>query len=908
MKQLLWDKILSEIVPIRTWVCYTIKKRPRNLTAHTTLFPSVRYCGEFNNCPSVTFLVLRRFDTCAGWRNSLTEPGYLRPIADNVMKQLLTILCALTLSVTVFAQQPPAAAEPKKERLIRKVPAARTAQKIVIDGDLKDSAWASATSASDFYEWRPNYGVVEHATNRTEIKILYDNHGILIGGYCHMPKDSISSELIGRDRIGSNDYVGILFDTYNDKINGFGYYVTPLGEQYDAKYSSMGEDDSWNSVYETASKIIADGWTFEMRIPYAAIRFSSNNGLPQDWGLNITRNNRKEGKQYMWNPTDPTVGGNFFAQFGLWTNIEKIKPPVRLSFSPYLSTYANHYPFNQPGTKNVSTAINGGMDVKYGISQGFTLDMTLVPDFGQVQSDNQVLNLTPFEVRFNENRSFFTEGTELFSKGNLFYSRRIGGEPLHYGDVYNQMQVGENMIRNPTETRLINATKVSGRTSSKLGIGVFNAITNPQYATIETPGKETRKIETDPLTNYNIVVFDQALKRNSSVSIINTNVYRSGSDYDANVTAFLWDLYDKKNDWNLYGKLGTSQLVGYLPGGKTLSGYTHNLGIGKTGGRFNMNFSQDLADEKFNSNDMGYLPNNNFVDHYLWLGYKWIKPRAWYNRLNLNFNGNLSFRYKPWDYQNSRVNVNFNGQLKTLQFFGIYMNVLPLANDFYEARKSPFSDTFFKRPGRVQFGGWFESNYAKKLAGYVEFGITPKGKYDIQSYDVWSSLQYRFSKKFSVNGNINLGIAPVNMGFATNINDSVIIGLRKRYTVENVLSFKYNFNNKMGLTFRARHYWSEVEYNRFFSLGAQGALTEVPSISKNPNANANIFNIDMVYTWQFALGSFLNVVWKNSIQTYDQDLSGGYIKNAGNTLDANQLNSISLRVIYFLDYLSFKKQ
>jgi len=125
------------------------------------------------------------------------------------------------------------------------------------------------------------------------------------------------------------------------------------------------------------------------------------------------------------------------------------------------------------------------MDVKYGINQAFTLDMTLIPDFGQVQSDNQVLNLTPFEVKYNENRSFFTEGTELFGKGNLFYSRRIGGKPLHYYDVGNQLKPGETIARNPQGTRLINATKVSGRTSSGLGIGVFNAITNTQYATID---------------------------------------------------------------------------------------------------------------------------------------------------------------------------------------------------------------------------------------------------------------------------------------------------------------------------------------------------------------------------------------------------------------------------------------
>ena len=166
--------------------------------------------------------------------------------------------------------------------------------------------------------------------------------------------------------------------------------------------------------------------------------------------------------------------------------MQDIKPPIRLQFSPYLSTYLNHDGTAPPGVNKTTTSINGGMDVKYGINQAFTLDMTLIPDFGQVQSDNRVLNLTPFEQRFNENRTFFTEGTELFNKGNLFYSRRIGGEPVHYNEAGNICSQGEVIVKNPAQSKLINATKISGRTQKGLGIGVLNAITKPQYATVET--------------------------------------------------------------------------------------------------------------------------------------------------------------------------------------------------------------------------------------------------------------------------------------------------------------------------------------------------------------------------------------------------------------------------------------
>jgi hypothetical protein len=291
--------------------------------------------------------------------------------------------------------------------------AKRTTSSFKIDGKLDEAAWKETIPATGFVEWRPNFGAIEDETTKTEIYLLYDNTAIYIAGYCHeKSRDSVSKELVGRDKIGVSDYVGIIFDTYFDKINGVGFYVTPLGEQFDAKYSTtFGEDGSWNAVWDSEAEVVNDGWTFEMKIPYSALRFVSKEN--QTWGLNITRNRKKVGRQFMWNPVDPKVNG-FINQEGSWSGIEKIDAPIRLSLSPYFSTYLNHYPAKTAGVKDWTTSINGGMDVKYGISDAFTLDMTLIPDFGQVQSDNQVLNLSPFEVRYNENRSFFTEGTELF--------------------------------------------------------------------------------------------------------------------------------------------------------------------------------------------------------------------------------------------------------------------------------------------------------------------------------------------------------------------------------------------------------------------------------------------------------------------------------------------------------------
>lgn len=805
------------------------------------------------------------------------------------MKQFLTIIL-LTITTMSFA-------DPVKRQLT----AVRTKEKITIDGNLDDNAWKSAALATDFVQWRPSFGKVEE--NPTEIRILYDDAAIYIAGYCHeKSRDSITTELVGRDMVGSNDFVGVLFDTYNDKINGFGYYVTPLGEQYDAKYSSQGEDGSWNSVYYTAAKIVNDGWTFEMKIPYSAIRFSSKDN--QSWGMNITRRRKKSGQQFMWNPTDPTING-LFNQAGQLTNITQIKPPVRLSFSPYLSTYANHDPLSA-STNSWSSAVNGGMDVKYGINQSMTLDLTLIPDFGQVQSDNRVLNLTPYEVKYNEYRTFFTEGTDLFSKGNLFYSRRIGGEPLHSAGEFTSGK--DSVLKEPVSTKLINAAKISGRTSSGFGIGVLNAVTATTYATIADSAKAERRVEISPLTNYNILVLDQALKHNSSVSLVNTNVLRSGSDYDANVTAALWDIYDKNVNYNFWGKVGYSQLVGYLPGKKNLNGYTHNVSFGKMKGNFNWSINEELADDKYQQNDLGYLTNNNFFNHYTWIGYKLLKPKAFYQNLYFNLNAGYNQRFTPRTFQNFWANTNVNGTLKNLWQGGVSFNYNGSENDFYEARQQGL---VFKRPYNFNTGIWLNSNYAKKYAASINLYYTYSPEYNGKTVSIYYSEQYRFNDHLTLKNELNVDRQSNAVGYATKYNGNSIFGLRDRKTIENIFNIKYNFSNKMGLTFRARHYWSNVKYNQYMELKdglskLQDNVASQPGF-KNPNYNVNFFNIDMVYTWQFAQGSFINIVWKDAASTLDNNVDPGYFKNFSNSVAEPQFNSLSLRIIYYLDYLSLKK-
>ena len=793
----------------------------------------------------------------------------------------------------------------------KQIAARRTSATIKLDGLLEDAAWKEAPAALGYTEFRPTPFKQEDSSSRTEVYMLYSDEGIYLGGYCHeKTKDSISTEITGRDGFGNNDFIGFIFDTYNDKINGFEYFITPLGIQMDSKMSpnqnGNSEDFSWNAVWKSSAVIHNDGWSFEIFLPFSAIRFSKKD--IQDWGLNITRRRQKTGQQYTWNPIDPNVNG-FLTQEGTWAGLENIKPPLRLQFSPYFSTYANHYPSNTAGKSTWTSSVNGGMDVKYGISQAITLDMTLIPDFGQVKSDNTVLNLTPFEVKYNENRSFFTEGTELFNKGNLFYSRRVGGRPLHYYDVYNNLGPDEKLISNPGETKLINATKISGRFQNGLGIGIFNAVTPTTYAVIENDNKVQRKIETSPLTNYNIIVLDQTLKHNSSISFINTSVLRSGKDYDANVTAALFDFNDKSNTWNLGGKVGTSNLTNYLPDGKTQTGYTGNVYFGKTSGHFNFNVSETFTDSKYQINDLGYFTINNFSETNLWMGYSWTKPRDWYNQLRFNFNTSYSRRLKPSVYQNANFNINMNGQLKNLWWAGFFIGYEPSGNDFYEPHTE---GRFFKGWNSFFVGGFTETNNAKKYQLSAELFYVARSYFSGKKYQLNLSHRYRFNDKFSLRYGITLEPQKENVGFTDFMGNDIIFGKRNISTIENSFTIKYNFNKKMGLTTDIRHYWSQVDYRdpaqNFFKLLPDGKLEHTTSYTGDANQNYNAFNVDATFTWEFAPGSFINLVWKNSnpVDNFNRITKDGYFKNLGNTLDQAHNNNISFKILYFLDYLQLK--
>ena len=785
--------------------------------------------------------------------------------------------------------------------------AIRIHQTIVIDGVLSEDVWKEGNVATDFIALEPIPG--EKALHQTEVRIFYDDEAIYIGAYLKdVSKDSVLRELTERDQIGNSDWFGFVVDTYRDNINGFEFIVTAAGVQFDAKLSDFGEDSDWNAVWYSETTITDIGWYCEMKIPYSAIRFPKQE--IQDWNINLVRNIRRIRQKVFWNEIDPKVNG-FLTQSGRMSGVEDIVSPFRLSITPYLAFGYQNNQNNEPGSQNIKS-ISGGMDLKYGINDAFTLDLTLIPDFSQVQSDNTILNLSQFEVRYDENRQFFTEGTELFNKADLIYFRRVGGRPLLYYEVEDGLDSSETIVENPDRQQLINAVKVSGRNKSGLGIGVFNGITKNTYATITSSEGGEYQILTDPLTNYNAFVLDQNLKNNSYVSFINTNVTRDGGFYDANVLGTQFSFMDRNNVYGIQGSGSWSKLYGATVENPISNdeGFTFDLALGKVSGNFNYSIFSEVISEYYDRNDMGYNTITNIVNSGIDLSYNIYDPFGSYNRGSTYLGIFYSNLYNSGAFSDFSIYNEAFLMTKSFNAYGYNIYLEPVKNhDYWETR---VVDRYYLQPENYKFGAWYSTDYRKVFA------------FDINaSYRTFNSDRRRITLAFFPRVRVNdklsfiLEIENYNfkndIGWADETTDDIILGKRDQNTLETTLNIKYTFTNKMGLNFRLRHYWSIVEYIDYYALQLDGTLAPTDYSNLNSdgidqnNINFNIFNIDMVYRWVFSPGSEINFIWKNIIQSNVLNTKVNYFQNLENTLQQEQINSFTIKVLYYLDYLWVKQ-
>lgn len=586
---------------------------------------------------------------------------------------------------------------------------------ISLDGNLDETVWAKAPIATGFTQRFPIDG--GNPSQKTEARILYTDTYIFVGIMAFETSiDSVTSLLFRRDGSEVSDWVYVSFDSYNDKRTAFTFAVNPKGVQKDILYfDDVGEDVLWDAVWQAASQINKNGWSVEMKIPLSQLRFSSKNGT-QNWGINFQRRIARTNEIDYWAPTSQKESGAV-SRFGRLMGISNLTEPRRLEIAPYLSTKLTREPnldANNPYYKSNAIEPGLGGDIKYGITSDLTLTATINPDFGQVEADPATINLSAFEIFFQERRPFFLEGNDIFSFGNTrsfnsvgnpltFYSRRIGRSPQGSLSGYNSYQ--NSAIFNadslqsvyqdqPDQTRITAAAKLSGKTKTGWSIGVLDAYTLEETAnytinqgSVLGASKGTYAVE--PTTNYLVSRVKKDINEGNSVvggffSAVNRNISDTYFENYLRNSAYIVGT-DFEHNWNareyvVSGTFSLSQINGSIetisaaqkapqrhyqrPDSKKLSvdatktslgGFSTELSVQKTSGdHFTGSLTYSEVSPGYETNDLGFQNRADYRAIALAFQYQETAPKR------VQFYELWSYHLHGWNYDGDRLWQNYN--------------------------------------------------------------------------------------------------------------------------------------------------------------------------------------------------------------------------------------------------------
>ncbi len=559
------------------------------------------------------------------------------------MRRVLVALLAVPSILAAQNQKPPAADTATR----RVVQAARRNGFVAIDGKLDEAAWAAATPTSGFVQSYPKPGAP--APDPTEVRILYDDQALYVGVRMHdSHPDSIAAQLARRDASGIfSDWVHVIIDSYHDRRTSFRFTVNPKGVKKDVYTSNDGQEDlNWDAVWDVATQIDSGGWTAEYRIPLSQLRFGSSSARERIWGFQVQRDIARRQERDTWSPWKPQDPG-FVSRFGDLVGLMNVPTPSRLEVMPYVSARATRAPGSaaNPFYSRTDLKPSAGGDLRYGLPAGLTLTATVNPDFGQVEVDPSVVNLSAFETFFPEKRPFFLEGSDVFSFGQVtthndfgsqqyFYSRRIGRQPqlfpgasnLAYADV-------------PDQTTILGAAKITGKVGPWT-LGVIDGVTPEERADVKlTDGTRTTS-PVEPFTNYfagrarrdfrnggSVIggmitstvrdvsdkVFTDVLRRNSSFggidfehSMQNRAWVASGFLAGSRVTGSTGAIAATQLNSTHYYQRPQADYIEFDPNRTSLDGHIGELAIARNGSLFG-SLAYKEASPGLELNDMGFI-------------------------------------------------------------------------------------------------------------------------------------------------------------------------------------------------------------------------------------------------------------------------------------------------------------
>ncbi|MBI4553535.1 MAG: carbohydrate binding family 9 domain-containing protein [Candidatus Latescibacteria bacterium] len=759
-----------------------------------------------------------------------------------------------------------------------------------IDGVLDDEVWQHAPVSGGFTQVEPIEGAAP--TESTTVQVVYDDEAIYVGItlYDHEP-DKITARLARRDQWAEADLVNVYFDPYLDHQTGYLFAINAAGSLQDSYlYNDTWRDGTWDGVWEARATIHERGWSAEYKIPYHILRFS-----PKDdyvWGFQVTRYMSRKQEWTQWVLKRRSDNG-WVSRFGHLEGIRGIKPPTSLEVLPYTVARSTFRPAPKSVTdpKGREFFSNLGGDLRYGITSNVSLNATFNPDFGQVDADPAVLNLSVFETFFEERRPFFVEGGQTFrTPFQLFYSRRIGRRP-----GYLSTPSGSSTIERPDNTTILSAAKITGKTAHKTTFGMLDAITSSEDATILQNGvRQTARIE--PLTNYWVGRVQQdILSGNSTVGLLMTAVNRkdAASAYTGGVD---WNLKWHNNTYAASGQIAGSQ-VGHLTYQR---GYASQARFSKQGGWLLGEVYFDALSPGFNANDLGFIRRVNRMNTSAWLGMQ--KTRPWGPFLRNQFNVN---KWDSWNYARVHLQdeLNFNTwhQLKSFWWMGGGLTRRFESLDDLDTRGGPP----IVNPAGVSFFAEIESNYSKPISGWIFTNLSSDAG-GSRYRSIGPGLTIRPSARIELRIRPNYSWNFDNAQWVTNVQSGgqthYVYGELNSKVLDFTTRADVLFTRDISLQLYLQPFVAVGDYKNFKELARPSSYEFTPysGLDFNPDFNSRSLRSNLVFRWEYRPGSTLFLVWSQSRSAFSNDPTFRF-QNLGRSFKDDGPNVFMLKVNYFLN-------
>lgn len=788
-------------------------------------------------------------------------------------------------------------------------------QKIVgdpprIDGLVDDASWNMVEWSGDFTQTQPDHGA--DPSQETAIKILYDDEHLYVAirAYDTDP-DQIVQRLTRRDGF-EGDWVEINIDSYYDKRTAFSFTATVAGVKGDEAVSNDGNnwDTSWDPLWDFETSIDNEGWVAEMKIPFSQLRFNANEN--QTWGIQFTRRFYRSDERSVWQYFSQEDAG-WVSNFGTLHGLRGIKPKRQVEIAPYTVAKAERYEAetNNPFRDGSDETLSLGLDGKIGITNDFTVDFTINPDFGQVEADPSEVNLTAFESFFQERRPFFIEGRNItsfqitsggnpYSSDNLFYSRRVGRSPHNYPSL------GDNEFADvPQNTTILGAIKLTGKTQNGLSVGIVESLTSAEYADVYRSGASSEEI-VEPTTNYFLASVQQETNEsntifggmftstnrfinNNSLDNLNENAYTGGLNFQhywndrtyyfqanivgSHITGSPEAIRLQQESSRRFFQRPDNDYANYDPTRTSLTGTGGHLQIGKqasSGWRYLAWLT--WRSPELELNDMGFMRRGDSIFQVLWAGYRYANPVGIFRNLNINLN-----QWTGWDFGGVNSfkggNINVNGQLKNYWFMSVGANLEGEENSNSFLRGGPS----MKVPGGYNYFLNLSSdnrqNFSYGLNHSQWFGFEDSGHR--QNYGVFA--RFLPSDAFRIFLRPGLNIYNGELQYLTTTSDNLgdtryIFGEIDQVTTSITMRLDYVVSPEFTIQYYGSPFISAVDYSdpkaitnpraeNFEDRFTRDVSFSTDDYENNYDFNFRQFRSNLVLRWEYRPGSLVFLVW-----------------------------------------------